>query len=183
MQCAWHRLRTLPGSKALALLVSLEVLRLGWVVRNSGVFTDILPASDVLHELCFLLCGDSFEPKNLSNKTLMSTKSRSKDFSVSLFRLGESLATLAAWAWETQSVNQVHVTMPFWKDLFEIVWLDVCDVSGVQDTVVETIGKLVVLRLEDVSKRFFLAWCHHQPCRVKVKDDDTRLLEVPVRLN
>lgn len=73
----------------------------------------------------------------------MSTKSRSKDFSVSLFQLGESLATLAAWAWETQSVNQVHVTMsrvslfvaflPFWKDLLEIVWLDV---SGVQDTVV-----------------------------------------------
>lgn len=53
--------------------------------------------------------GDSFAPKNLNNKTLMSTKSRSKDFSVSLFQLGESLATLAAWAWETQSVNQVHV--------------------------------------------------------------------------
>lgn len=30
--------------------------------------------------------------------------------------------------------------MPFWKDLFEIVWLDV---SGVQDTLVEIIGKLV----------------------------------------
>ena len=78
--------------------------------------------------------------------------------------MGESLATLAAWAWETQSVNQVHVTMsrvslfvaflPFWKDLFEIVWLDV---SGVQDTLVEIIGKLVVLRLEDVSKIFALA--------------------------
>ena len=37
--------------------------------------------------------------------------------------------------------------LPFWKDLFEIVWLDV---SGVQDTVVEIIGNLVVLRLEDV---------------------------------
>ena len=58
--------------------------------------------------LCFV---GIFVALNLNNKTLMSTKSRSKDFSVSLFQLGESLATLAAWAWETQSVNQVHVTM------------------------------------------------------------------------
>ena len=43
--------------------------------------------------------------------------------------------------------------LPFWKDLFEIVWLDV---SGVRNTLVEIIGKLVVLRLEDVSK--YLPW-------------------------
>ncbi len=62
-------------------------------------------------------CRDSFACKNF-NKTLMSTKSRSncaKGFpntstprnfgilDVLVFQLGESLATLAAWAWETQS--------------------------------------------------------------------------------
>ena len=75
------------------------------VAMNSGVFTEILSAPRPM------FCRDFFAPKNLNNKTLMSTKSRSKDFSVSLFQLGKSLATLAAWAWETQSVNQVHVTM------------------------------------------------------------------------
>lgn len=70
----------------------------------------------------------------------MSTKSRSKDFSVSLFQLGESLATLAAWAWETQSVNQVHVTMPFWKDLFEIVWQMFQKYSPWHDAIINLAG-------------------------------------------
>lgn len=127
------RLRSLPGSKVLALLVSLEVLRLGWWTGTLGCSQIFCLRPMFCMSFVFCYVGIFVAPKNLNNKTLMSTKSRSKDFSVSLFQLGESLATLAAWAWETQSVNQVHVTMPFWKDLFEIVWLDV---SGVQDTLV-----------------------------------------------
>ena len=102
-----------------------------------------------------------------------------------MFQLGESLATLAAWAWETQSETKFTLRCQgfcVWCVLERRVWnyfagcvrrLKYCGWEN---------GKLVVLCLEDVSG-FAFTWWHDRPCGVKVKDDDARLLEVPVHLN